>query len=158
MRGVNKVILLGNLGNDPEVRTMFDGRAVANFNIATSRSWTDKDGNKQESTEWHRCVAFGKTAEIVGEYLKKGSQTYVEGSLKTRKWKDKEGHDRYTTEVDVIEFQMVGGRRDEAGGAKPTQKAQPSIQGPEDVSTSGGARGYNDIDDDIPFAPLSWLA
>ncbi len=117
-RGVNKVILIGNLGRDPEVRYSPNGSAVANVTLATSESWKDKNsGEKQEKTEWHRVVFFGRLAEIAGEYLKKGSQVYVEGRLQTRKWQDKEGHDRYTTEIVANEMQMLGSR---GGAGVPT--------------------------------------
>ena len=113
-RGVNKVILVGNLGQDPEVRYMPNGNAVANITVATSESWKDQQGQQQERTEWHRVVMFGKLAEITGEYLRKGSQVYVEGQLQTRKWQDQSGQDRFTTEVVVQGFngvmQMLGGR------------------------------------------------
>ena len=113
-RGINKVILVGNLGNDPETRYMPSGKAVTNFSIATSESWTDKQsGDKQERTEWHNVVLFDKLGEIAAEYLRKGSQVYIEGSLRTRKWQDKEGKDRYTTEIVGRDMQMLGGR----GGA-----------------------------------------
>ncbi len=156
-RGINKVILVGNLGKDPEIRYVASGGAVANLNIATSESWKDKTtGEKQERTEWHRVVFFGKLAEIANEYLKKGAQIYVEGRLQTRKWQDKSGQDRYTTEIVGSELQMLGGRG--AGG---------SADGPPDMSfessgPSGGrqesgspppssSKGGDDFDDDIPF-------
>src|SRR5882757_4484784 len=113
-RGINKVILVGNIGKDPETRYMPNGKAVTNFSVATSEAWTDKQsGDKQERTEWHNVVLFEKLAEIAAEYLRKGSQVYIEGSLRTRKWQDKEGRDRYTTEVIASDMQMIGGR----GGA-----------------------------------------
>lgn len=118
-KGVNKVILVGNLGNDPEVKYMPNGSAVANLSIATSESWKDQQGQLQERTEWHRLVAYRKTAEIIGEYCRKGSQIYVEGKLQTRKWQDQSGNDRYTTEVVVLDMQMLGGRsnnNDNQGG------------------------------------------
>jgi len=117
-KGVNKVILVGNLGNDPEVKYMPNGNAVANLSIATSESWKDQQGQMQERTEWHRLVAYRKTAEIIGEYCRKGSQIYIEGKLQTRKWQDQSGNDRYTTEVVVVEMQMLGGRsnNDNQGG------------------------------------------
>ncbi|CAH0526882.1 single-stranded DNA-binding protein [Vibrio hippocampi] len=123
-RGVNKVILVGNLGNDPEIRYMPNGSAVANITIATSESWRDKaTGEQREKTEWHRVALFGKLAEVAGEYLRKGSQVYVEGQLQTRKWQDQSGQDRYTTEVVVQGFngvmQMLGGRQ---GGGAPMQQ------------------------------------
>ncbi|EKT4486713.1 single-stranded DNA-binding protein [Shewanella algae] len=124
-RGVNKVILVGNLGQDPEVRYMPNGNAVANITVATSESWKDQQGQQQERTEWHRVVMYGKLAEIAGEYLRKGSQVYLEGKLQTRKWKDQSGQDKYTTEV-VIDMggtmQMLGGRNQ--------QNAQPQSQDP----------------------------
>ncbi|MFA0085092.1 single-stranded DNA-binding protein [Vibrio sp. E150_011] len=123
-RGVNKVILVGNLGNDPEIRYMPNGGAVANITIATSESWRDKaTGEQREKTEWHRVALFGKLAEVAGEYLRKGSQVYIEGQLQTRKWQDQSGQDRYTTEVVVQGFngvmQMLGGRQ---GGGAPMQQ------------------------------------
>ncbi len=156
-RGINKVILVGNLGKDPEIRYVASGGAVANLNIATSESWKDKTtGEKQERTEWHRVVFFGKLAEIANEYLKKGAQIYVEGRLQTRKWQDKGGQDRYTTEIIGSELQMLGGRG-----------AGSSMDGPPDMSfessgPSGGRqesgsapssapKGGDDFDDDIPF-------
>ena len=115
-KGVNKVILVGNLGNDPEVRYMPNGNAVANLSLATSESWKDQQGQPQERTEWHRLTMYRRLAEIAGEYLKKGSQIYVEGKLQTRKWQDQQGQDRYTTEIIVDQMQMLGGRGGEAGG------------------------------------------
>ncbi|WP_192459545.1 single-stranded DNA-binding protein [Musicola keenii] len=177
-RGVNKVILLGHLGQDPEVRYMPNGGAVANITLATSESWRDKQtGEQKEKTEWHRVVLFGKLAEVAGEYLRKGSQVYIEGQLQTRKWQDQSGQDRYTTEIVVNvggTMQMIGGR---AGGAAPAgggmgnnntggnpqqggwgQPQQPA------ASFSGGAQASRpqsapmpgneppmDFDDDIPF-------
>ena len=116
-RGINKVTIVGNLGNDPEVKYMPSGGAVTNISVATSESWKDKQtGQPQERTEWHRIVFFNRLAEIVGEYLKKGSQVYVEGSLRTRKWQDQSGQDRYTTEIVGSEMQMLGGRQGGGGG------------------------------------------
>lgn len=111
-RGINKVILVGNLGQDPEVRYMPNGNAVANFSIATSESWKDQQGQQQERTEWHKITVYRRLAEIVGEYLKKGSQVYLEGKLQTRKWQDQQGNDRYTTEVICDQMQMLGGRNE----------------------------------------------
>ena len=132
-KGVNKVILVGNLGKDPEVRFLPGGSAVCNFSIATSESWKDKQGQVQEKTEWHRISIFGKLAEIAGEYLKKGSQVYVEGKLQTRKWTNKEGQDQYTTEVHLDPFngvmQMLGGRSD--GGGQAQQRPPASAPQPE---------------------------
>lgn len=128
-RGVNKVILIGHLGQDPEIRYMPSGGAVANLTLATSESWRDKQsGEMREKTEWHRVVIFGNLAEVAGEYLKKGSQIYVEGSLQTRKWTDQSGQDRYTTEVVVNiggAMQMLGGNNAQAGGQKQQQQSQP---------------------------------
>ncbi len=116
-RGINKVILVGNLGKDPETRYMPNGKAVTNFSIATSESWKDKQtGEQREQTEWHNIVMYDRLAEIAAEYLKKGSQVYVEGKLRTRKWQDKEGRDRYTTEINANEMQMLGGRSGGGGG------------------------------------------
>lgn len=153
-RGVNKVILVGNLGADPEVRYMPNGGAVANVTVATTESWKDKQsGENQEKTEWHRVVFFARLAEIVGEYLKKGSQIYVEGRLQTRKWQDKNGQDRYTTEIVANEMQMLGGRG--GGGSAPSTSAPPSSGGaPSGGSSGGGSSGggsFDDFDDDIPF-------
>ena len=117
-RGVNKVILVGNLGNDPEVRYMPNGNAVANLSIATSESWKDQQGQLQEKTEWHKVTMYRRLAEIAGEYLKKGSQIYLEGKLQTRKWQDQQGNDRYTTEVIADQLQMLGGKNEGGGGGQ----------------------------------------
>ena len=157
-RGVNKVILVGNLGRDPEVRYSPNGQAVANVTIATSESWKDKNtGEKQERTEWHRIVFWGKLAEIAGEYLKKGSQIYVEGRMQTRKWTDKEGHEKYTTEVVANEMQMLGSRQGQ--GAPPSEFNQDepaTASAPAGASRASspakaGAGSGGDFDDDIPF-------
>jgi len=151
-RGVNKVILIGNLGKDPEVRYSPNGQAVANVTIATSESWKDKtSGEKVEKTEWHRIVFWGKLAEIAGEYLKKGSQIYIEGRLQTRKWQDKDGNDKYTTEIVANEMQMLGSR--EGRGAPPAEFNQDEPSAP---ARAGAAKAPNtakagDFDDDIPF-------
>jgi len=157
-RGVNKVILIGNLGTDPEVRYMPSGGAVANISIATSESWKDKTtGEKQERTEWHKVVMYGRLGEIAGEYLKKGSKVYVEGRIQTRKWQGQDGQDRYTTEIIANEMQMLDGR----GGASnfsPDMGASNSM--PQGMPQQGGApqgrpqpapAGIDDFDDDIPF-------
>jgi single-strand DNA-binding protein len=154
-RGVNKVILVGNLGADPETRYTASGAAIANINIATSESWKDKQtGENQERTEWHRVVFFNRLAEIVGEYLRKGSQVYVEGSLRTRKWQGQDGQDRYTTEVVASEMQMLGSRQGEgssqpAGGGfrdnKPARSSQPPAQ------SAPAPLDDNFAEDDIPF-------
>jgi single-strand DNA-binding protein len=160
MASVNKVILVGNLGADPETRYMPNGDAVANIRLATTESWKDKaSGEKREITEWHRVVFYRKLAEIVGQYLKKGSAVYVEGRIRTRKWQDKEGQERYTTEIEANEMQMLGGRS--GGGASSGGEAEyggsmPSSGG---AGGSGGQRSapakkapsFEDMDDDIPF-------
>ncbi|HEY9149848.1 MAG: single-stranded DNA-binding protein [Gammaproteobacteria bacterium] len=146
-RGVNKVILVGNLGKDPEVRYMPSGSAAANVALATSESWKDKQtGEQKERTEWHNIVFFGRLAEIAGEYLKKGSQIYVEGSLRTRKWQDKSGNDRYTTEIVANEMQMLGSRGGSGGGGGGGYN-QESERAPTSSSSGAGM----DFDDDIPF-------
>lgn len=152
-RGVCKVILIGHLGQDPEIRYMPSGGAVANLTLATSESWRDKQsGEMREKTEWHRVCIFGKLAEVAGEYLKKGSQVYIEGSLQTRKWQDQSGQDRYTTEVVVNiggSMQMLGGNGGNQAGSqnlrKPQQPQQPAQQSNEPPM---------DFSDDIPFAPI----
>jgi single-strand DNA-binding protein len=144
-RGVNKVILVGNLGRDPEIRYMPNGNAVANVTLATTESWKDKQtGEQQERTEWHRIVMFRRLAEIAGEYLKKGSQVYIEGKLQTRKWQDNSGNDRYTTEVVANEMQMLGGR----GGGSGAYAGEPA---PAAAEPAAAASGAGDFDDDIPF-------
>lgn len=179
-KGVNKVILVGNLGNDPEVRYMPNGNAVANLSLATSESWKDQQGQVQERTEWHRLTMYRRLAEIAGEYLKKGSQIYVEGKLQTRKWQDQQGQDRYTTEIIVDQMQMLGGRNDggNQGGGYQQQRPQGNQGyggqqgggqqgGYQQAPNQGGGRpqGGNqgqpkqppmaepdfDFDDDIPF-------
>lgn len=146
-RGVNKVILVGNLGKDPEMRYMPSGGAVANLTVATSDSWKDKQsGEPQERTEWHRVVMFNRLGEIAGEYLKKGSKVYIEGRLQTRKWQGQDGQDRYTTEIVASEMQMLdsrGGSRGDFAGATPDPMSSPA-PGP-------AAGGVADFDDDIPF-------
>ena len=150
-RGVNKVILVGNLGKDPEMRYMPSGDAVANFSIATTESWNDRQsGEKVEKTEWHNIVVFRKLAEICGEYLRKGSQVYIEGKLQTSKWQDKAtGTDRYKTEIVCNEMQMLGGR---AGAGMP--ESRPAGQAPQSASPQPqqtSSAPANDFDDDIPF-------
>ncbi|ORM82941.1 ssDNA-binding protein [Pantoea deleyi] len=173
-RGVNKVILVGNLGQDPEVRYMPNGGAVANITLATSESWRDKQtGENKEITEWHRVVLFGKLAEVAGEYLKKGSQVYIEGQLRTRKWQDQGGQERYTTEVVVNvggTMQMLGGRQQGGNGGgnnngwgQPQQpqgnnnqfsggaQSRPQQQQPQSAPASNNNEPPMDFDDDIPF-------
>ncbi len=161
MASVNKVILVGNLGRDPETRYMPDGGAITNISIATTSTWKDKSGEKQEATEWHRVAFFGKLAEIAGEYLKKGSQVYVEGKLKTRKWQDKDGQDKYMTEVIADEMKMLGSRQGAGGEGGGGDYAKASSGGPSGASSGsaskpagaakGGAAKFDDMDDDIPF-------
>jgi single-strand DNA-binding protein len=172
-RGINKVILVGNLGQDPDTKAMPSGMTVCNIRIATSESWKDKtSGEMKEQTEWHSVAMFGRLAEIAGEYLKKGSQVYIEGRLRTRKWQDKSGNDRYTTEIVANEMQMLGGRGGGVGGASGGQSGGQSGGGGDygegggggrRAASSGTGRGgdpqgepvrtstENDFDDDIPF-------
>jgi len=146
-RGVNKVVLIGRLGADPETRYMPSGDAVTNIRIATSESWKDKDsGEQKERTEWHRIVFFKKLAEIAAEYLRKGSQVYIEGRIRTQKWQDRDGNDRYTTEIVANEMQMLGGRS-ESGGAN--RSADSSTKEGEAATNEPAPAG--DFDDDIPF-------
>ena len=151
MASVNKVILVGNLGADPEMRYLPSGEAVANIRIATTDTWKDKDGNKQESTEWHRISFFGRQAEVCGQYLKKGSQIYVEGSIRTRKWQDKDGQDRYSTDIRGDRMQMLGGRQG-MGDAPPRESggAGPTAGGNRPAAQPAGSN-INDFEDDIPF-------
>ncbi|BBM66316.1 single-stranded DNA-binding protein [Vibrio alfacsensis] len=171
-KGINKVILVGNLGSDPEVRYMPNGGgAVANITIATSETWRDKaTGENREKTEWHRVVLFGKLAEVAGEYLKKGSQVYIEGKLQTRKWQNQQGQDQYTTEVVVKGYngvmQMLGGKRDQGWGQpqqpqhnqQQAQQHAPQYPSNHYPSNNEPNNSYNeppmDFDDDIPFAPI----
>jgi len=148
-RGINKVILVGNLGADPETRYMPSGSAVTNLSIATSESWKDKQtGEQKDRTEWHKVAMFNRLAEISAEYLRKGSQVYIEGKLRTRKWQDKSGQDRWTTEIIADEMQMLGGRggSGSGGGAAPMSSGQDS--GPPGAPPQAGP---DDFDDDIPF-------
>jgi single-strand DNA-binding protein len=160
MASVNKVILVGNLGRDPEVRYTPSGAAVCNVSLATTRQWKSKDtGDKQEETEWHRVVFYDRLAEIAGEYLKKGRSIYVMGRLKTRKWQDKDGVEKYTTEVIAEEMQMLGGREgtgagaaDEGGsgyGDRPQPASRPAAQRP--AAPAKSSTGFDNMDDDIPF-------
>jgi single-strand DNA-binding protein len=156
MASVNKVILVGNLGRDPETRYMPDGAAITNASVATSFQWNDKaSGEKKEETEWHRVVFRGKLAEIAGEYLKKGSQVYVEGRLRTRKWQDKEGHDKYTTEIVADRMQMLGSRsgsgepRGEPRGDAPPMESKGPDAKPAAAKKPAGK--FDDLEDDIPF-------
>jgi single-strand DNA-binding protein len=150
-RGINKVILVGNLGADPDTRYMPSGKAVTNIRIATSESWKDRTtGDQQERTEWHTVVLFDKLGEIAAEYLRKGSQVYIEGSLRTRKWQDKEGKDRYSTEIVARDMQMLGGRG--GAGASGSAEPRPSRSAPaEDRSSTPPPSDVGEFDDDIPF-------
>ena len=173
-RGINKVILVGNLGNDPETRFMPSGGAVTNISIATSEAWKDKtSGQQQERTEWHKVVFFNRLAEIAGEYLKKGSKVYVEGSLRTRKWQDQSGQDKYSTEIVASEMQMLDSRGGSGGGGDynqdysqnsspaPQQQSAPTSSpqntAPAQNAPQGGGKqqpqpqNFDDFDDDIPF-------
>ena len=154
MASVNKVILIGNLGADPETRYLPSGDAVANIRIATSEKWKDKSGEQQEHTEWHRIAFFGKLAEIAGEYLKKGSPVYIEGRIRTRKWQDKEGQDKYSTEIVADRMQMLGGRGGGSGGSEPMKREPAAAEAggggkPQQAKKGGGA--FDQMDDDIPF-------
>ncbi len=168
-RGLNKVMLIGNLGSDPEVRYTASGSAVANIRLATAESWRDKDsGEQQERTEWHRVVFFARLAEIVSEYLRKGSQIYIEGRLQTRKWQDRDGNDRYTTEIVAGEMQMLGSRGTGSGGGAPAAasggsapaaadggdrpaSAPPPRQPAQSNAPPANEPPMGDFDDDIPF-------
>ena len=158
-RGINKAIIIGNLGNDPETRFMPSGGAVTNITVATSESWKDRNtGQQQERTEWHRVVIFNKLAEIAGEYLKKGSKVYIEGSIRTRKWQGQDGNDRYTTEIVAIEMQMLDSRGDSGGQQEDYRGHTGSNQKNPTYGPDGGGQPSEPaggFDDDIPFAPLS---
>lgn len=148
MASVNKVILVGNLGADPEVRYLPNGDAVTNIRVATTESWKDKaTGEKKELTEWHRVVFYRKLAEIAGQYLKKGSQVYIEGRLRTRKWQGQDGQDRYTTEIEAQEMQMLGRR--EGAGNPDMVRDNGTARTP--AKTNPPASSFNDVEDDIPF-------
>ncbi|MEL6615717.1 MAG: single-stranded DNA-binding protein [Bacteroidota bacterium] len=162
-RGINKVILVGNLGSDPELRYTGSGTAVCNFSLATSESYKDRDGNQVENTEWHRIVAWARLAEICGEYLKKGRQVYIEGQLQTRQWEDKDGNTRYTTEIKAREMQMLGSRDDNGGGGnyggggggydqRPQRQSSGGGGQRQSAPASGGGDNYDFTpDDDLPF-------
>lgn len=163
MASVNKAIIIGHLGRDPEVRYMPSGDAVANINVATTETWKDKEGEKQEQTEWHRISMFGKTAEIAGEYLKKGAQVYIEGRLQTRKWTDKDGVERYTTEIRCDRMVMLG--KASAGGAEDADRQQAAqdyqrgsgasaaraAAAPKAKAGAKNGSNFDDLEDDIPF-------
>lgn len=158
-RGVNKAVILGNVGDDPSIRYMPNGKAVANFTVATSEQWKDQQGQKQEKTEWHRCTAYDKLAEIIGEHVKKGSRLYLEGKLQTRKWQDQQGQDRYTTEIIVSEMQMLDGKPQQGGqqGGQQGQHAPQNngYQQARNQPMQQQEQQYNnppiDFDDEIPF-------
>jgi len=154
MASVNKVILVGNLGADPEMRYLPSGEAVANLRLATTDSWKDKDGNKQEQTEWHRVSYFGRQAEVCGQYLKKGSQIYVEGSIRTRKYQDKDGVEKYATEIRGDRMQMLGSRQG-MGGDSPRDNnsggGRPAARPPAQSAPAPMGGGFGDVEDDIPF-------
>ena len=154
-RGINKVILVGHLGADPESRAMPSGRNVTNLRLATSESWKDKQsGEQKERTEWHGIVLYDRLGEVASEYLRKGSQVYIEGRLQTRKWQDKEGKDRYTTEIIANDMQMLGGRSGAGGGggaqAGGSSEPRERSSAPEPAAAGAGA-GPSDFDDDVPF-------
>jgi len=161
MASVNKVILIGNLGRDPEVRYTPNGSAVCNISLATTRNWKNKEsGEKQEETEWHRVVFYDRLAEIAGEYLKKGRPVFVEGRLKTRKWTDKDGVEKYTTEIIATEMQLLGGREGMGGGDQegggyrgeaPEGRSAPAARAPAQKPAAKSSTGFDDMDDDIPF-------
>lgn len=156
MASVNKVILIGNLGKDPEVRYLPDGAAVVNMSVATTSKWKDKNsGEKKEETEWHRITIYGRLAEVAGEYCKKGKPVYIEGRLKTRKWQDNDGNDRYTTEIIADAMQLLGGRdgvQQDDGGFEQHKSAQQSQQRQQSApQRSSAPQSQDDLDDDIPF-------
>lgn len=151
-RGINKAIIVGTLGKDPETRYMPSGGAVTSITVATNENWTDKQtGQKQERTEWHNITFFGRLAEIAGEYLKKGSQVYIEGSLRTEKWQDKQGNDRYTTKIIANEMQMLGGRPGGGSNDYPSSSQQQQQQQSQPQSANQPAPVDDSFDDDIPF-------
>lgn len=148
MASVNKVIILGNLGRDPEVRYTPNGAAVCNLRIATTRNWKSRDsGERQEETEWHSVVLYDRQAEVAGEYLKKGRPVYIEGRLKTRKWQDKDGQDRYTTEIVAESMQLLGGKDEQSAPQRPAPRPVPSQR----PAPAKSGTGFDDMDDDIPF-------
>jgi len=149
MASINKVILIGNLGKDPEVRYMPNGDAVTNITLATTETWKDKAGEKQEKTEWHRITFYRRLAEIAGEYLKKGRSVYVEGRLETRKWTDKAGTDRYTTEIIANDMKMLGSKP--GGSSFEVENKNDKITPTKDSSANAANNGFGDMDDDIPF-------
>lgn len=151
MASVNKVILIGNLGKDPETRYMSNGDAVTNITLATTDTWKDKNGEKQEKTEWHRVTFYRKLAEIAGEYLKKGRPVYVEGRLETRKWTDKNGVERYTTDIIATDMKMLGNRSGSGSFESPTDHEEDSAASGSRPSPAKNPGGFDDMEDDIPF-------
>lgn len=154
MMGVNRVIVVGRLGQDPDVRYLpADGKQVTTLSLATSERWKDQSGQQQERTEWHRVVMFGRLAEIASQYLSKGAPVYIEGKLRTRKWQDQNGHDRYTTEIIADQMQMLGSREGGGGGSAPrsSQPSRESVKASEEFQAPPSAGGF---EDDIPFAPM----
>ena len=159
MRGVNKVILVGTLGRDPETKTFPNGGSLTQFSIATSESWTDKNtGERKENTEWHRIVASNRLGEIAQQYLKKGSKVYIEGKLKTRQWTDQNGQERYTTEISANELQMLDSKGDSNYQQNQSQNTQQGYAQtkPQAQPTAGG--GTSDLEDDLPFSPIDYRA
>lgn len=155
MASVNRVVLIGNLGQDPTTRYLPSGDAVTNFTIATTESWKDKKTNeKQEHTEWHRISTFGRRAEVAGEYLVKGSKVYIEGRIRTRKWQDQEGNDRYSTEIVCDQLQFLDSKKREDGG-RPEQQEPAGEKRAPPKRPGGGTGSFDDMDDDIPFASAS---
>lgn len=151
MASVNKVILIGNLGADPDTRYLPSGDAVANVNVATTEKWKNKDGEQQEHTEWHRVAFFGKLAEIAAQYLKKGSPVYVEGRIRTNKYTDKDGNERYSTQIIVDRMQMFGSKQDAPAKDGPDKPASVNPKKPAPKKPYDGKGGFDDMDDDIPF-------
>ena len=155
MASVNKVIIVGNLGRDPETRYMPEGGAITNISVATTDKWKDKNGEMQEKTEWHRVAFFGRLAEIAGQYLKKGRSVYIEGRIRTRKWQDKDGNDKYTTEIVAQQMQMLGSRQGMGGGgaereAAPEREGAGAAKGAAKPAAKAGGK-FDDFEDDIPF-------
>lgn len=159
MRGVNKVILVGTLGRDPETKTFQNGGSLTQFSIATSESWTDKNtGERKEHTEWHRIVASNRLGEIAQQYLKKGSKVYIEGKLKTRQWTDQNGQERYTTEISANELQMLDSKGDSNYQQNQSQNTQQGYAQPKPQAQPTAGGGTSDLDDDLPFSPIDYRA
>jgi len=157
MRGVNKVILVGTLGRDPETKTFPNGGSLTQFSIATSESWTDKNtGERKEHTEWHRIVASNRLGEIAQQYLKKGSKVYIEGKLKTRQWTDQNGQERYTTEISANELKMLDSKGDSNYQQQQSQNTQQSYTRPKPQAQPNAGGGTSDLEDDLPFSPIDY--